>query len=109
MKDVSQPRACPFVLPIASNDAFIFGNMDYHADAFDTIIVDRLRGEPLRVPLFDEWKPLRILAETRADDCHIGIGICRESQNRHHDHCHKGRDHVDFLLDRLRHGVNDGG
>ena len=72
VKDVSQPRACPFVFPIASNDAFIFGNMDYHADAFDTIIVDRLRGEPLRVPLFDEWKPLRILAETRADDCHIG-------------------------------------
>lgn len=72
VKDVSQPRACPFVFPIADDDAFIFGNMDYHADAFDTIIVDRLRGEPLRVPLFDEWKPLRILAETRADDCHIG-------------------------------------
>lgn len=72
VKDVSQPRACPFVFPIADDDAFIFGNMDYHADAFDTIIVDRLKGEPLRVPLFDEWKPLRILAETRADDCHIG-------------------------------------
>ena len=72
VKDVSQPRACPFVFPIADDDAFIFGNMDYHADAFDTIIVDRLKGEPLRVPLFDEWKPLRYLAETRADDCHIG-------------------------------------
>ncbi|MBQ3753432.1 MAG: helix-turn-helix domain-containing protein [Prevotella sp.] len=72
VKDVSQPRACPFVLPVAAGDAFIFGNMDYHADAFDTVIVDRLRGEPLRVPLFDEWKPLRYLTETRAEDCHIG-------------------------------------
>ena len=72
VKDVSQPRACPFVFPIADDDAFIFSNMDYHADAFDTIIVDRLKGEPLRVPLFDEWKPLRYLAETHADDCHIG-------------------------------------
>ncbi len=72
VKDVSQPRACPFVFPIADDDAFIFGNMDYHADAFDTIIVDRLKGEPLRVPLFDEWKPLRYLAETHAEDCHIG-------------------------------------
>lgn len=72
VKDVSQPRACPFVLPIASNDAFIFGNMDYHADAFDTIIVDRLRGEPLHVPLFDEWKPLRYLTETHSEDCRIG-------------------------------------
>ncbi len=72
VKDVSQPRACPFVFPIAAGDAFIFGNMDYHADAFDTVIVDRLRGEPLHVPLFDEWKPLRYLAETHAEDCHIG-------------------------------------
>lgn len=72
VKDVSQLRACPFVFPIADDDAFIFGNMDYHADAFDTIIVDRLKGEPLRVPLFDEWKPLRYLAETHAEDCHIG-------------------------------------
>lgn len=72
VKDVSQPRACPFVFPIGDDDAFIFGNMDYHADAFDTIIVDRLRGEPFRVPLFDEWKPMRYLTETHADDCHIG-------------------------------------
>ena len=72
MKDVSQPRACPFVLPIGGNDAFIFGNMDYHADGFDTVIVDRLRGEPFRVPLFDEWKPMRYLTETHAEDCHIG-------------------------------------
>ena len=72
VKDVSQPRACPFVFPIASNDAFIFGNMDNHANAFDTIIVDRLQGQPLRIPLFDEWKPLRYLTETHAEDCHIG-------------------------------------
>ena len=47
--------------------------------------------------------------ERESDDCHICIGICRESQNRHHDHRHKGRDHIDFLLDRLRHGIDDSG
>lgn len=72
VKDVSQPRACPFVFPIAGNDVLVFSSIDHHADAFDTIIVDRLRGEPMRVPLFDEWKPVRDLVEVHTEDCHIG-------------------------------------
>ena len=72
LEDVSQFRACPYVFPVADGDIFVFGDMDYHGGAFDTIIVDRLRGEPLRVPLFDEWKPLRILTEVHAEDFHIG-------------------------------------
>ena len=72
VKDVSQPRACPFVFPVADNDVLVFSSIDHHADAFDTIIVDRLRGEPLRVPLFNEWKPVRDLVEVHTEDCHIG-------------------------------------
>lgn len=72
VKDVSQPRACPFVFPVAGNDVLVFSSIDHHADAFDTIIVDRLRGEPMRVPLFDEWKPVRDLVEVHTEDCHIG-------------------------------------
>ena len=72
VKDVSQPRACPFVFPVAGNDVLVFSSIDHHAEAFDTIIVDHLRGEPLRVPLFDEWKPVRDLVEVHTEDCHIG-------------------------------------
>ena len=70
-RKVSQVRACPYVFPI-DDDVIAFCNMDEHGDPFDTIIVDRLRGEPFRVPLFDEWKPLGILIEKHADDHRIG-------------------------------------
>lgn len=72
VKDVSQFRAVPFVFRVSEDDAIIFGSMDHHADPIDTIIVDRLRGEPFCVPLFDEWRPLRVLLESQGADCFIG-------------------------------------
>ena len=47
--------------------------------------------------------------EREADDSHIRIGIRCESQNRHHNHRHEGRNHVDFFLDRLRHCIDHSG
>ena len=58
VKGVSQSRSRPYVLPISKDDVLIFSGADEHADPIDTIIVDRLRGEPFRVPLLNEWKPL---------------------------------------------------
>lgn len=69
---VSQARACPYIFRIADGDALFFGNMDEHANPFDTVIVDRLKGEPLRVPLFDKWKPLRFLNEAHPENHSIG-------------------------------------
>ncbi len=63
VKPTAQRRARPFVLRIAEDDAIIFGRVDEHANFFDTIIVDRLKGEPFQVPLFDEWKPMPSLIE----------------------------------------------
>ena len=68
---VSQARACPYIFRMC-DDVVVFGNMDEHAEPFDTIIVDRLKGEPFRVPLFDEWKPLRTLIETYSDNHRVG-------------------------------------
>ena len=47
--------------------------------------------------------------EGESDHRHIGIGIRRKGQDAHHNHRHKGRDHVDFFLDGLCHGVNHRG
>ena len=71
-RKVSQVRACPYVFPIDEDDVIAFCNMDEHGNPFDTIIVDRLKGEPFRVPLFDEWKPLGILIEKHSDNHRIG-------------------------------------
>lgn len=72
VKEVSQPRAVPFVFRVGKDDVIIFGSMDHHADAIDQIIVDRLKGEPFSVPLFDEWRPERYLLESQGADCFIG-------------------------------------
>jgi len=57
-KEVSQQRSRPFILPISKDDALIFSGVDKRDEPFDTIVVDRLQGAPLRVPLLDRWKPL---------------------------------------------------
>lgn len=57
-KEVSQQRSRPFILPISKDDALIFSGVDKRDEPFDTIVVDRLQGAPLRVSLFDRWRPL---------------------------------------------------
>jgi len=72
VKKTSQNRARPFVLRIAKDDVIIFNSTDIHAEPIDTIIVDRLKGEPFYVPLFDEWKPRRCLEDANCSDFFIG-------------------------------------
>lgn len=72
VKQTTQSRARPFVLRIAKDDVIIFNSTDIHAEPIDTIIVDRLKGEPFHVPLFDEWKPRRCLEDANSSDFFIG-------------------------------------
>ena len=58
VKEVSQGRTNPFVLPVSSDNAFIFGGDGLYGLPLDTIVVDRLKGDPFRVPLLDEWRPV---------------------------------------------------
>ena len=58
MKQVSVERASPYVLRSARNDALFLGNGDPHGKLFRSDVVDRLRGEPLHVPLLRRWQPL---------------------------------------------------
>lgn len=57
VKEVAQQRSMPYMFRTARDNAIIFSNCDIHAEAFDTIIIDRLKGEPFTVPLFKTWRP----------------------------------------------------
>ena len=57
VKDVSVCRSMPYLLPIAPDDAIAFGAvLRRQFQPCDT--VDRLKGEPFRVPLLQEWMPM---------------------------------------------------
>ena len=71
VKEVSQSRSLPHVFR-TSNDAVIVAGYDSHGEPIDTIIVDRLYGEPFRNELFENWKPLHYDLVQHGDDSFIG-------------------------------------
>ena len=58
VKDVAQGRANPYILPIANDDALILSGSNLHMNPNDTILVDRLKGDVIRVPLLEQWQPV---------------------------------------------------
>ena len=58
VKDVSQQRSMPYVLPVSSDNALIFGGDGSDGTIQDSIIVDQLKGDAFRVPLLDQWQPV---------------------------------------------------
>ena len=72
VKKVSQQRTLTNVFRIAPDDVIIFGGQGYKGNDFDTIIVDRLKGEPFTDPLFETWKPTHLHISIHNDDSFIG-------------------------------------
>ena len=72
VKKTSQERTLTNVFRVAPDDVIIFGGQDYKGNDFDTIIVDRLKGEPFTDPLFETWKPLHLHISIHNDDSFIG-------------------------------------
>jgi AraC-like DNA-binding protein len=72
VKEVSKARSYPYVFRVAKDDAFVFGAYDLHGVPIDSIIVDRLKGTPFRVPLFDTWRPTHIQWPFYSEVCFIG-------------------------------------
>lgn len=60
VKEVSQPRTTPYFLRTSKDNAIVFSSLNHLGNPYDTIIVDRLHGEPFKVPLFDTWRPSHI-------------------------------------------------
>ena len=72
VKPVAQTRSLPHVFRTSNGNALIVAGYDFHGNAIDTIIVDRLYGEPFRNELFDNWKPLLYDLVQHSDDSFIG-------------------------------------
>ena len=58
VKDVSVGRATPYLLRNSDDDILILGSGGIHGEALFSDMVDRLKGEPLQVPLLQQWQPL---------------------------------------------------
>ena len=56
VKNATEERRSPYILPMEDGNALIFGGMDSHGDATKGW-VDLLEGEPFSEPLLTEWTP----------------------------------------------------
>ncbi|MBQ8095915.1 MAG: helix-turn-helix domain-containing protein [Prevotella sp.] len=57
-KEVTVGRASPYMLRTSSGDVLILGNGGTHGEPLMSDVADRLKGEPLHVPLLRRWQPL---------------------------------------------------
>ena len=58
VKGVSVGRATPYLLRISDNNVLILGSGGTRGEALFSDMVDRLKGDPLQVPLLRRWHPL---------------------------------------------------
>ncbi|MBQ7181006.1 MAG: helix-turn-helix domain-containing protein [Bacteroidaceae bacterium] len=72
VKEVSVQRASTYILRIAPDDVLILGNGGTHGEPLMSDVVDRLKGEPLHVPLLRRWQPLFYGASFCSDTGFIG-------------------------------------
>lgn len=57
VKETSQQRAIPFLIPSADSDVLVFGSEGTRGEVLDGQ-VDRLKGASFHVPLLDQWRIL---------------------------------------------------
>lgn len=71
-KDVAQQRNKPFVFRSDRDNALVFGTGTPDGSRNDTIVVDRLHGEPFTPALFTTWKPLYMHMNMHGSESFIG-------------------------------------
>ncbi len=72
-RDVSLPRSRPYLFRTSDGDVMVIsGCWDNYGKPIPSNIVDRLKGEPFRVPLLETWKPYLLGHTPRSDDSFIG-------------------------------------
>ena len=62
VKDVTIGKALPYLLRTSDGDVLILGNESSYDKPVSSDKIDRLKGEPLRVPLLNRWQPLNYMA-----------------------------------------------
>lgn len=72
VKASSQNRSMPYVFRTSREGAIVLSGYDNHAESLDTIVIDRLHGEPFTVPLFSQWHPFYHHMMFHSSDAFIG-------------------------------------
>ena len=72
-RDVSLPRSRTYLFRTSDGDVMVIsGCWDNYGKPITSNIVDRLKGEPFRVPLLETWKSYLLAQTPRSDDSFIG-------------------------------------
>ncbi len=72
-RDVSLHRSRPYLFRTSNGDVMVIsGCWDNYGKPITSNIIDRLKGEPFRVPLLEMWKPYLLGHTPRSDDSFIG-------------------------------------
>ena len=72
VKDVITAHSVPYLLRTSDGDVLILGNEDPHGKPICSDQVERLKGEPFRVPLLNNWQPVIFEAPFSNDLSFIG-------------------------------------
>lgn len=69
---VAVQRYLPYIFRTSVDDAIIFSERDIKGALLDSLIADRLKGGPTRVPLFNKWRPLFLFEAYEMQNCFVG-------------------------------------
>ena len=72
VKDVETGHGHPFLLRTAKDDAIIFGSFSFKGDSLQSSTVERLKGDPVNVPLLEQWHPKCMYIPNNSADYFIG-------------------------------------
>ncbi len=72
VKDVETGYGHPFLLRTAKDDAIIFGSFSFKGDSLQSSTVERLKGDPVNVPLLEQWHPKCMYIPNSSADYFIG-------------------------------------
>ena len=72
VKAIRQPRYLPHLFRTSYGDVLVVAGYDTKGKPIDSLIVERMKGEPFYAPLFETWRPLQYDLAVRSDDSYIG-------------------------------------
>ena len=72
LKPIHQPRYLPHLFRTSDGDVMMVGSLDNKGKKLDSLIVERMKGEAFRAPLFDNWRLLHCEIPLHGDDSFIG-------------------------------------
>lgn len=72
LKPARQSRYLPHLFKTSDGDVLVVSGYDSKGQPIDTIVVERMKGEPFCPPLLESWHPLHYDLPLHSDDSFIG-------------------------------------